>query len=591
MMSEPQLRRLRRASRGLTLVEVLIASSIGALLVLLASTLLTKPTAMIDEVGQQMQERSLLDIRNRELVRRFNRTFVMRRGFFQCSDSPLGNVLGDSAAFSGRSVSHPDAFTLAYSEYSTVVGLDDASSRRLSLAGTGEGVDGELNHVSAGALVLLTSLSHPNFGGVFRVEAADPDNMTIRLASTSVSLPADFKNGGTDRCSISNSTTFENFIASEYNRIFGEQARSYRIDVIRLVHYYPVASLNGQTRDLMQKTWPVAPPGATAFDSSADDGLIQATVAVPGYAGIAVEQASWRPTGGAGGTNGEFAAMLDIQTTEKRGVASVKDGQARLNILTKHLRRPLGYSTSTGGQVNFGAITIPPTAERTYPTCAVALTPMPDMIQRDDGQFGRFYRLSGTIADAAVVAGISVQMSAAGGLSPICWSLDDLIPGTDGMTAPVAQGRTTVVPLNPMASGALEELVCDAPPSSTFNPTLSYFHSTLSKVVVVGCSRAETPPAGATAFVYDGSPSTCERATGVIRFGRLVESNTNPPRSGPTLFVDGSSCEWSAVPAFFQSCSPNPTKGELLKVRLKPSNLPGGIPGAGGPNRNEIDCT
>lgn len=535
-----------RTRRGITLLEMLLVIALGGFVMSLVSWLLTKPTQMLENVSSSLEESALADIEGRQLIERFNRSFVMRRGYVNCGAKQPASMLQETKSVDVAKTELSVPFSLGFSVFSTmgaVVGTD-----RVALT--------SLDKIGVGTLMILSSVNHPTLGGVYEVTAVDPEQNQVRIGSPS-QVPSEFG------CDFQNSLPLNEFLADDRNKVFGVPVRSFRLDVLRLVKY-SVEKEAKQTGALMQTVWPVA---------GSEGGTTRKSVALRGFDGMVFETASWRPQIEKGSSNGVFTGQLVVRHEEP--------GLAGKTLLKKQSLNTLYYSTTTGSAVNFGAVTTPQTVDLKFPTCSLVLSPYFGRLSRDDDKFAFFYQLRAYVTDLSVPARIDVSMTTTSARPVMCWRETQVVQGTQNrLQVPFATGQTGSTMIAQKSDGSWLTLYCDVWPGSSIGGDLVYFHEELGVEVRKACSPAEVRPRTVTIGYLNDSPSSC-KSDGSIDLAPLVFKNTQ--ETAPQLYVGG--CQWSGTTK--TECTPNPAYGQLVAVSLLPTEVPGNPL----PANNRLDCT
>lgn len=538
-----------RASRGITLLEMLLVVALGGFVLSLVSFLLSRPKQMLENVSTALEESALADIEGRQLVERFNRSFVMRRGYVFCGSRQPGPLLQDRQSADVAEAELALPFSLGFSLYSTmgaVVGTD-----RVAMT--------SLDKIAVGSLIILSSVNHPTLGGVYQVTALDPDLKQVKIASPS-QPPADFG------CEFQNSLPLSEFLADDRNKVFGVPVRSFRLDVLKLVKY-TVEKEAKQQDALMQAVWP---SGVTGVGDDAGP-AIRKTVALRGFKSMSIEGGSWRPQVSAGSSSGIFNAQLLVRHEEP----SIGGKQPIL----KTSLNTLFYSTTTGSAVNFGAVTTPQTVDLRFPTCSLVLSPYFGRLSRDDDKFALMYQMRAFVTDLSVPARIDVSMTSTSPRPVMCWRETQVVQGAQNrLQVPVPTGQTGSTMIAQKSDGSWLTLYCDVWPGSSLSGDLVYFHEELGVEVRKACSPAEVRPR-LMEVSFLNSPASC-RQDGSIDLAPLVFKNTQ--ETAPQLYIGG--CQWSSTSK--TECTPNPAYGQLLAVTVLPTEIPGNPL----PTDNRLDC-
>jgi len=559
-------RLLLKGRRGITLIELMIALIISGIVMLASTTLLKQPQALIETAMEKTADASLEDLRMRQLTERFSRSYPMRRGFVACNTGTgtesvnLRTLLSGTdpfpaGTFSGAFVL-PEAFSLAYSTFGSMAGIAED---------TGEITVSQPGKFYVGGIVLLSAINDPTLGGIFKVTAITPASttepqttLTIAKAATA-DIPTDFD------CVLQNSLSLADIMADNGNKVFGSIASTFRLDAMQFVRYERRASRKkAGDQDLYEKLWPTA--------SADGSGPVAEGPVTTGITQMRVENASWARTGSllADG-NPRFASDGDFRMGLVLDRREVMMGNRAL-ATQKVNRRIANYSTHSTNQVNTGVILIPPPVSLSFPTCTVVITPLNDFLALRDGTnasvYAALHRLRYVVGGSPTMAGLIVEMES--GLGPVnCWREDRIQAGSPPflLLSEAAAESVTLSSLTP-----LDTAICDLQDITSITAVLRYMVSETNSMAQMTCSVAGTPPSGVT-FTYDGTASYCLN-DGTISFGTLnkMVSGTAAGR-GPTLFTDGTSCTWSGTTD--QSCTPNPSKGTLTQVQLRPSGITG----------------
>src|SRR5690606_23396787 len=150
---------------------------------------------LVEDTARKLDVQSTTDKSDTNLIRHFSRTHVMRRGFVECNDSDIGEILEDSTAFTNRSLDLEPPFTVAYSVFSTLVSVESTVPAVLTLPAVeaplslipglplaaGNPFLGDLKHFPAGSVILLSALNAPTVGRLFQVTDVDPVESSITL--------------------------------------------------------------------------------------------------------------------------------------------------------------------------------------------------------------------------------------------------------------------------------------------------------------------------------------------------------------------------------------------------------------------------
>lgn len=580
--------------RGVSLVEVLISLVISGIVMFGASEMLRKPQALVETLTQQTQDASLVDIKAARLVTRLENSHVMRRGFFNCNpasptpQNPLKTLLESTVNFSpavpaasgfNGSLTFPEDFTIVSSNYASLVAQQQA--------GTGISVT-DVTKYPVGSLLLLTALNVPTIGGVFQVVAADPDTAVLTVSGfprgdaagvLPTTIPPEYN------CAITaSSKTLTAILAAEEARVFGRPSKTLRAEVITFARYFKQNGAQVGSSDLHERVWPS--PRAAEFT---EEGPV-----FTDFIEMRMSEASWVRSGG-NPTNGRFSGDLILNRRDRQL------GSARAKV-DRTLERKITYNSNSTGQSNFGAINIPQAATITFPTCGVIVSPLADFVKLNTGEFAQFYRVSQVVGGSAVSAGISLSMTGSGGKSVRCWRDSQISSTTPAgiVDADDTLGNGPMVGAMTLHVGTvgLSSAVCDIPNGSSFTAEMRYFNNDLKQISVTDCSCSGVPTGVQPTFSYkDNIANSCSQATGQINFATLLVSNAlvSPNTQVPTLYTDDTSCEWTGSGGF-TNCAPDPNRGSLLRVRLRPKNIPGGLPNpAGAPPtlgvENEIACS
>lgn len=555
---------LIKKDSGISLIELMISIAIFGVVSLGIVSLLNKPTKFVNDISDQLEKGAQSDVQGAAIVRYLSRTFPMRRGFFNCGTSTLTKLLSLQDPLPNAAVPDnfevPASFTIAASTGSSLGAID--SDKNLVLPGQ--------SRITKGTMILLSLMSHPELGGVYRVSDANPDTGLYALESAK-DIPADFG------CTIANSMSLDQLLSDKRSQMAGVRTQTYRADVIQVVNYLVKDDAKGGKK-LVERLWP-------ANDGVNDGAIIGETISYDDYLGLTFNGAKWEPQNGVNGIHGRFSAGLIVKQQLHIGSRS---------LASKQVARQIAYATSDGGNVNRGTVTAPLAADFKFPTCAIVTNPVRDLFRLDDDQYSDMYRVEGRVADAATVAKIEIRLTSSGTALPVCWQESDATRTADNRFGfSTAAGLSTMIAIGPTKAGPLSTVICNTPPGAQFSGTMVYFHAALNTIVRQPCSPASFPN-DPVSFVYDGPATTC-RYSGQITFGRLVQSSPSD-ETGPTLFTGDDGCQWSTVLGAFTDCQPLPSRGNLTRIRMRPFNIPGGIPlasvstAAGATDKNELDC-
>ncbi len=546
-----------KRDRGISLIELTISLALLGVVSLAIVSLVNKPTKFINDVSDQLDKSAQSDLQGAAIVRYLSRTYPMRRGFFNCGTSTLTKLLSLKEALPNVDVPAnfdvPAGFTIATSTGSSLGALD--SDKNLVLPGQ--------SRINKGALILLSLMNHPEVGGVYRVIDANPDDALYALEPAK-DIPAGFG------CAIANSMSLDELLGDARSQMAGVHTKTYRADVIQVVNYLVKNDAKGG-KQLVERAWPVN-------DSDEEAATIKETVSYDDYLGLTFDGAKWAPQNGVSGIHGRFSSGLIVKQRVQIGSRT---------LASKQVSREIAYATADGGNVNLGVVTAPQAADYKFPTCAILANPVRGMFHYDDDLYSDMYRVEGRVADVATVATIEIRLTSSGKNLPVCWQ-ESAAQGTadNRLVFSATAGMSTMIKIGLNGTGVLSTVICDTPPGSEFSGTLVYFHAALNTSVRQPCSPASIPNDKVT-YVYDGPATTCSAQTGQINFGRLVLA-ADPGEPGPTLFTGSDGCQWTNVPGRFIDCQPDPSRGSLTRIRMRPYLIPGGIPGA--TDKNEIDC-
>ncbi len=565
-----------RVPRGVSMVELSIALALVGLVSLAIIGLLSKPTAFVNDVSERLDKSAQADSQGAALVRNLSRSFPMRRGFFNCGTSQVAKLLSLKDALPNTDVPAKfevnASFTVVSSQASSLGAID--ATKNLVLPGQ--------SRVTVGSLLLLSLMNHPAVGGVYLVTEADPDQALYAIEPVT-NLPNIFG------CTLANSLSVDELLSDTRGQMGGVRTKTYRADVIQLFRYEIKDDPKGG-KFLVEKAWP-------ANGSEDEASSIKETISYDDYLGLAFEGAKWSPQNGTSQDHGRFQSGLIVKTRVSLGKRS---------LASRQVSRQVAYTTTDGGNVNTGTVTAPQAADYKFPTCSLLANPVRGMFHYDNENYSDMFRVEARVADAATVAKVEIRLGSSGADMPVCWQESDAAVGADNrLVYSSLTGMSTIIAVGPKPSGGLSSVICDTPPGSRFSGTLVYFHAALNAIVRQPCSPA-TIPDEPISYVYDpdNAPTACKK-NGEISFGRLllgeydatgvVLYGENPPEPGPVLYVGADSCKWSSTPANFTDCQPRPDRGDLLRISMRPKNVPGGIPfalpsSANPDDKNELDC-
>lgn len=551
---------------GLSLIELLIAITIAGLVMGLTASLLRAPQALVRDIATSSQTRTLEERQGYFLADRLSRSYALRRNYFTCNSGAMRDLLekqvpiNATTAFKGE-VHLTEGFTIPFTAFSTLGAAVSGNVIRIP----------DVTKVGPGDLVLLSTINHPSIGGLFKVADVDRGELTLTLSGDPVEFPADFQ-----QCSLvgaNNKATLSSFLNDDHNYVFGDKSGSFRLEVIRLARYFPKRNGGETGPGLFVQVWPASPLSGGAAGPEEP--------AVPGFTALDFAHTEWAPEGGVSSPNGMFTSTMTVRWKDRDNTRKVDVEKRVERIITANL---LG-----GGQVNFGANNTKNPDDITYPSCGMKLISENGIIYRSDLSSALMTRIDILIADSNGFSGVEFTIAGGGTGGPIfCWHESEV--GSDPLsgiaTVPV-DGRPAIssFTISPRSSGGYSTYLCDTPPGTAFTGTYVFFSSRLNRLVRRECG-AEVTPSFPLDFEYSGPASGCVK-NGQITLGNLVARGTTQP--GPVLFLPPDACSWSA--SSLTDCSdPEGNRGDLLRVKFYPKNIPGTLPMHTGTDKNELTC-
>lgn len=543
--------RERRGERGVSLIEVAVAVGLMSVVIGTIGVVVNRPQQLMQSATDKLVEGTQTDVALQELTRMLGQSHVMKTGLLMCGGNTIPPDRGDADTTLGIALgADGDRFSFAYSGYSSLVAISATTA--------GQVLAMDAAKFPRGSLILLTHINDPTFGGLFNVVDSNPANGTLTLELSTGKAPAPIP------CqAVPGVGKGLGVLATDpFHQVFNQNPTTFRADRIHYASYSLSARPTEPDRyNIMLNLWPRPKPGA---------GTMLTQVAVERAVTMSVDL-NWKADGS--GNGGNVVANFKIRREEL--LPSKKARGAR--DLAGTATYPLGGSLRR----NFGAPVIPDGVAKIFPTCALVARPIRGIFRRDTDptQPLFLFEVSGLTSSLGGVPGSISATFSGNPTNPTCWASNATgqIDTTGPTALVVGVGMTNGFALTPGGgSGGFEPVYCDLPAGAQITGDLSYYDAPTQSVAKVPCTPVTSPFSGT--FKYVGAPSSCNKANGVIRFGRLEDTDTKQP--GPMLFVDDTSCEWDDNPGNFTSCSQvdaagkliNPNR-QLLSVHLRPAPL------------------
>ena len=267
MMEPGSIRMLQKRTEGFTLVEMLIASAVGGVLLLVPAYLL-----QVSGERQQKTQRRLESLSHNQIGMRFflnqvENSQIMRSGLVSCSgaDGDGAQVLTlpqctptqsqESCNSSEVSLMDGRRLDFAFLLHSVIANVFDAG------AGVFQVPDGDW--FGEGSLVVLSLLHRPEISGIFRVSALErggaAGSQRSRITLNPVQSAAELGPQGQFSCRGPNQPlSVSEIILSPGGQIYGQTPSTVRIEKLGLASYSLIQdSQRPGTRALQAKWWPL----------------------------------------------------------------------------------------------------------------------------------------------------------------------------------------------------------------------------------------------------------------------------------------------------------------------------------------------
>lgn len=565
--------------RGISLLEVVLATILTGTLGLLATRFLITSNRNLETASNRLVESQTSDLGLRALAEALASSHIMKSGMLQCGTSGITRDRASQPPFTLEKAG--DHFEFVYSKHASVVGVRSITTREISVMDAAKFTKGDI--------VLLTHVNDATFGGFFTIRTVDVAAGIITLATASGNGPTEFgcnALGGVNH-------DLDQLATDEKHKIFNESPTTFRADVLRYAQVrFDPDPVTPAKLNLTMSTWPSAQEDATS----------QQVRPLLFQVDRFVLTTTWTKSDEDGGG----VVGYDYEATRKfeRMVAGADSGK---EVVSGRVSYSLGGSLRR----NFSAPTTASPPQVLFPSCAITVTSVSGGFIRESDPKAvlELVRVDGIHSSLGGQFG-TIEIVGGGDDLPRCWTSSQAdqfgfatvatSPNTlDGPTTLKGGGISVGFTLVPNVAGGLDPAYCDLPPNSSLGGKLVYYDESVGKLVNVSCSGYLTPPQP-TNFKYAASTtSTCSKASGLIQLGRLVDIS-DAMKDGPSLFVDDSSCQFetAGVAGAFEKCSLESATNQLnvdkklAKVRVRPSNLTiqGVTPAEGCDCAHEITC-